>query len=164
MSLFKLTTDDIITTTIEMSSQKSVQLINMCAMNLPDVKAWKHELFVDEHTLSNAINDIIEIKLSITLIMKGEALVTREQSHIDEITNELIIDVPNTYNIIPTNEIELQDILFQLVKNDYKLKKSGEYTFDDSTLKTLTDYIANTFIKYSDGSGNADFTIFKNLI
>lgn len=167
MSLFKITSETGTTTTENtLNVDLSMALINKYATSdtLPDIGAWKHELFLSKEKIKNGINDLEQIKNSITLIMNGQALVVREVSHIDSETGEKVIDTPAEYNTIPTDVTYLRQLLFDLVKMDYSIKKTGDYNFTDAELRNLTDYVANMFIKYSDGSGSASFSTFRSLI
>ena len=166
MSLFKIT-NEITSKDVKLIDETlSIKLIDKYAQSneKPDITTWKHELFLSKDVIKNSIKDLEELKYSIELLMNGQAQVVREISHIDDETGELVIDTPIEYNEIPTSRIEIEDLLFNLVKADYELKKIGEYTFDDTTLKRITDYVVDNFIKYSDGSGVATFTMFENLI
>jgi len=165
MSLFNLLQISQIEEVNQFNEILSLKVIDKYAQSnsAPDIISWKHELFIDANTLRSSITDLEQIKNSITSIMTGLSIETEEENHFDD-EGILIIDQISIPYSVPTSIDGLKNTLFEIIKRDFDLKKNIEYTFTDESLKYVTNYIVDNFIKYIDGSGVAEFGRFVSII
>ena len=78
-------------------------------------------------------------------VRAGEILISAEENHIDEKTDETVIDKEAVYNTIPTTLT--------------KLKTESVKAFDED--KAVLDYTVDKIIKYADSTGMCTWDKFK---
>lgn len=150
-----------------LSTQDALDAFDLFVLGV-SITDVKHQLFLPESKLKTLYQRLVETRLMIERIMKGEARLVREEGHyeVDEVTQEQVwlVDVEEVLAPIPETIEELKSISLTLVSKDYDVTEPLFNTNNVEDLVNGINYIIDKIIQHSNTTNNATFDWWKQQI
>ena len=134
---------------VALSDAKRIALLNAYEMCIP-VGQLDHKLGLSQEIIDYVFTGIDNFQIRSRSFMRGEVLLTPEVSHLDPVTGLKVIDTPAVYNVVPTTQVQLRD----LVKPE----------FLDDFPAVFINLISDEMFRWSKFDGTGTFNFYKTNI